>query len=102
MSITSITLGFSLSPPIAILTCFEIIALSLYIQQCIVDSFPGTIISGIFIIFSNNLPFHACRATSQRTLYLRYCTFVSNLLIFSPHKKLNYFPENPFSTNSSR
>ena len=45
-----------------------------------------TIFLGISSILSRRVSFHACLATSRRTLYFRCCTFVSNFLIKTPHK----------------
>ena len=43
---------------------------------------PGTMIFGISSTFCSRVSFHACLATSRRTLYLRCCIFVSNFLNF--------------------
>ena len=82
ISITSITFGFDLLPPIASFTRSLRIARSLYTQQRIVGVLPGTIIFGISMTFSAKVSFHACLATSRNTLYFKCCTFVSNLRMF--------------------
>ena len=76
---TSITLGFSLDPPMAMRTRSARMARSLYTQQRIVGVVPGTMVYGIRVMFSISLSSHASRATSLRTLYFRCCTLVSNL-----------------------
>ena len=81
MSITSITFLWSGLPPIASLTLSITTACSLYIQQRIVGVLPGIIILGILGMFSVRVPCQAKRATSLNTLYLSFCTLVSNILI---------------------
>ena len=58
-------------PPMASFTRSPRIARSLYTQQRMVGTFPGTIAFGMSITFSISVSFQAWRATSRSTLYFR-------------------------------